>query len=68
MERHEPDGLLTTAEVARLLGVSPATLERWRAAGRGPRYFRYGRTVRYRYADLEAFVRTHTGPDEEERR
>jgi hypothetical protein len=68
MEHHEPDGLRTTGEVVRLPGFDPATLERRRAAGGRPQDFRCGRTVRQRYADLGAFVRTHTGPDGEKRR
>jgi hypothetical protein len=38
---------LTTAEVAGLLGVTVKGLERLRADGRGPRYIRVGRMVRY---------------------
>lgn len=38
---------LTTREAAALLGVSTRTLEALRAEGRGPRYVRVGRAVRY---------------------
>jgi hypothetical protein len=43
---------LDTRAAAELLGVSPKTLEAWRARGAGPRYTRVGRLVRYRREDL----------------
>jgi excisionase family DNA binding protein len=49
--------LLTTAEAAGRLGLSPRTLEKWRSNGNGPRYRKLGAAVRYRVADLEAFAR-----------
>ena len=48
--------LLTAAEVARLLRCSLRTLDRERADGRGCPYVRIGRRIRYRRADVEAFV------------
>jgi excisionase family DNA binding protein len=48
---------LTEREVAALLGLSVATLRAWRHRGRGPRFLRLGRAVRYLPADLEDFVR-----------
>lgn len=41
---------------AALLGVSVETLRTWRKLNRGPRFRKLGRCVRYRIADLEAFV------------
>jgi excisionase family DNA binding protein len=38
---------LTTAETARLLGVSTRTLEALRAEGQGPAFVRVGRAIRY---------------------
>lgn len=38
---------LTTREAAALVGVSVRTLEALRAEGRGPRFVRIGRAVRY---------------------
>ncbi|MGH0035322.1 MAG: helix-turn-helix transcriptional regulator [Myxococcota bacterium] len=44
-------------EAAAYVGVSPRTLERWRAAGAGPPYYRLGpRTVYYRAADLRRWL------------
>jgi len=51
-----PSNNLKTPEAARYLNVQTATLEQWRWNGRGPRYVKIGRSVRYRTADLEAFL------------
>jgi excisionase family DNA binding protein len=48
---------LTETQVAEQLGLSVATLRAWRHRGRGPRFLRLGRAVRYLPADLEEFVR-----------
>jgi len=48
--------LLREAEAARRLGTSVRTLQKWRWNGRGPRFIRLSRAVRYAPADLEAFV------------
>jgi hypothetical protein len=48
--------LLTTMEAARLLSLSPRTLERLRLSGDGPRYCKLRRSVRYRQADLELWA------------
>lgn len=49
--------LLTEAEVARLLGLSPRTLRRWRHANRsGPPFVYIGGRVRYRRDELEAWL------------
>jgi len=48
---------LTEREVAEMLGLSVATLRAWRHRGKGPRFLRLGRSVRYLSSDLDAFVR-----------
>ena len=48
---------LTEREVADMLGLSVATLRAWRHRGRGPRFLRLGRSVRYLSSDLADFVR-----------
>ncbi|MGO9154110.1 helix-turn-helix domain-containing protein [Mycobacterium sp.] len=45
---------------APMLDVEPDTLKRWRMTGKGPRYSRIGNRVRYRIADLEAWLAEHT--------
>ena len=43
--------------LAERLGISRSTLQSWRYAGRGPRYLKIGRLIRYRNADIETFLR-----------
>ena len=58
---HEPKlapggALLTADSAASYLGCSPATLEKWRVKGGGPRFIKMGRLVRYRLHDLDSWV------------
>jgi excisionase family DNA binding protein len=48
--------LLTQREAGRVLRLSERTLERLRVSGTGPVYVKAGRLVRYREADLEAWI------------
>jgi excisionase family DNA binding protein len=48
---------LTERQVAQQLGLSVATLRAWRHRGKGPRFLRLGRSVRYLPADVDEFVR-----------
>jgi len=61
--------LLKTPEAAKKLRVTKATLESWRCRGGGPQFVKYGRAVRYRPQDLEAFLekslRTSTSTEKE---
>ena len=41
---------------AQYLGLSVATLRKWRANGDGPAWHKFGRAVRYRISDLDAFA------------
>lgn len=53
--------LLTPAEVAEMLGVQEQTLTAWRARGRyGLPYIKIGRRIRYRRADVEAWLQERT--------
>jgi excisionase family DNA binding protein len=55
--------LLTTAEAAKVLGLSTGTLTIWRCVKRYPLpYVRVGRNIRYRAADLEHFLDSRTMP------
>jgi excisionase family DNA binding protein len=56
----EPEPL-TITEAAELLRAPFATLRYWRHLGTGPRSFRLGRRVLYRYDDLQAWVREQLG-------
>ncbi len=47
---------MTTKQVADLLQVPVATLYRWRYYSDGPSSFRVGRHLRYRQAEVEAWI------------
>ena len=51
--------LLTEAQVADYLSLSMRTLQAWRVRGSGPKFCRLGRAVRYRLADLAAWLDTN---------
>jgi excisionase family DNA binding protein len=58
MANHE---LLSTQDAADYLGAQPHTLEIWRATGRHKiPFIKVGRLVRYRGADLDAWLATRT--------
>ena len=48
--------LITTAEAATFLTLSPRTLENWRARQEGPPFVKMGTAVRYDTADLEKWL------------
>jgi hypothetical protein len=52
----DDEALLTEVEAARLLCLSPRTLQAARIQGTGPRYVKIGRNVRYRWRDLRQFI------------
>ncbi len=56
-EMKRTDRLLTAGELADYLGVPGATLYAWRYRGQGPAGFRVGKHLRYRWSDVECWVR-----------
>ena len=44
------------SDVSSYLGVPVATLYQWRHLGTGPRAYRLGKHLRYRQADVEAWL------------
>lgn len=48
--------LLSERQVAERLNIGEVTLQQWRARGKGPPFVRLGRTIRYREADIEAWL------------
>jgi excisionase family DNA binding protein len=51
----EGSPFLSTAEAAFYVGLSRRTLEKMRLNGRGPRFRRHGRFVRYHIDDLDTW-------------
>ena len=54
-----PPDLLTVAELADHLGVKPSTVYHWRVRGYGPTAVKISGRVRYRLADVDAWVAEH---------
>lgn len=50
------DPIVNAEAAAHLLGMSSVTLARWRVIGGGPQFLKFGRSVRYRVSDLEAWA------------
>ncbi|WP_299637041.1 helix-turn-helix domain-containing protein [uncultured Ruegeria sp.] len=61
-EAPSPDQMLDTAQLGALLQFSPRTIEGWRANGRGPKVTKIGDAVRYRYADVIAWIQKQNAP------
>lgn len=57
---HDVTELLTTEEAAKYLRVTSRSLIRWRINRLGPPCIRMPRHVRYRRADLDAWLEAHT--------
>jgi hypothetical protein len=49
--------LMSTEEVAEVLGRPARTLRQWRYLNQGPRYLKVGAAVRYRPGDVEDWLR-----------
>ena len=47
---------LNSDQAAEYLGLKRPTLEAWRCRGNGPQFVKLGRLVKYRRADLDAFI------------
>ena len=52
----EPDEFLKDDAAARVLRQKRSTLAAWRATGRGPAYFKVGRTVLYHPNDIRDWL------------
>jgi predicted DNA-binding transcriptional regulator AlpA len=52
--------LYNTPEAAEILGLSPITLEIWRIQGKGPKFRKIGRLVKYAESDIHAYITSCT--------
>ena len=60
--------LLTEHDVARITGLSVATVRRWRLLRQGPKYLKIGAAVRYRPENVSAWLESRpTGGEPEAR-
>jgi excisionase family DNA binding protein len=61
------DPLLKPLEAAHYLGISKATLNKWRTKRRSsPRAFKIGSTLRYRISDLDEWLNRHREFDDDQ--
>jgi predicted DNA-binding transcriptional regulator AlpA len=60
MNKQMKDRLLTRAEVAERFGISKRFLETCAMKGQGPRRIYLGRLVRYRAADVAAWIEANS--------
>lgn len=52
--------LLSDRQVAEVMGIPAKTLQGFRYKGGGPKFIKVGRSVRYRAADVEAWLEANT--------
>jgi hypothetical protein len=48
--------LKSVFETATITGLAVSTLNKWRLAGRGPKFVKLGKRVLYRDEDIESFI------------
>jgi predicted DNA-binding transcriptional regulator AlpA len=60
-----PESIFPVDVVATVVGNTPATLELWRSVGRGPRFVKLGRSVRYRKRDVERWLAEQGAADDD---
>lgn len=58
-EAQQPE-VVDVRGASRIVGLAPDTLNRMRHRGNGPPYAKLGHSVRYRVADLRAWVDANT--------
>ena len=49
---------LSLKKASEYIGVSQGALRAWKRDGKGPAFFRAGKLLRYRRADLEAWIQS----------
>ncbi len=54
---HEQQEFLTEEEAARFLNVSIRTLPKWRSEGIGPKFCKFGRSIRYHKVELRLWAK-----------
>ena len=63
------EALLNEHDVARITGLSVASVRRWRLLRQGPRYLKIGSAVRYRREDVLVWLESRpTGGEQREPR
>jgi len=65
---HHTIELLNEHEVARVTGLSVASVRRWRLLRHGPRYLKIGVAVRYKSEDVAAWLKSRPSGGGQQRR
>jgi len=60
MRKDQIQAALDVQAAAKLLGVTPSALRKWKELRQGPAYYRASRLVRYRRDDLLAWIAENT--------
>ena len=60
------EALLTEKDVARLTGLSLASVRRWRLLRQGPKFLKLNSAVRYRAEDLKAWLESRPSGGEQQ--
>jgi predicted DNA-binding transcriptional regulator AlpA len=62
------ENLLNEHDVARITGLSVASVRRWRLLKQGPKYLKIGASVRYRPEDISAWLASRpTGGEQDQK-
>ena len=65
--RYSNQEMLDSKQLAELLNLSEITIARLRLTGRGPRFCKIGRAVRYRRSDVEQWLKQNQRSSTSER-
>jgi predicted DNA-binding transcriptional regulator AlpA len=60
---NEIETLLNEHDVARITGLSVASVRRWRLLRQGPKYIKIGAAVRYKAEDISAWLESRPSGD-----
>jgi excisionase family DNA binding protein len=54
-----PDRYLTPRQLSEMLSIPAKTLEMWRWRGVGPKFHKFGKLVRYKETDVQAWIKAN---------
>lgn len=58
-----PNAYLDEIGASTYLGLSRRTLQNWRVRGQGPRFAKFGKSVRYQAAELDRWAKAQAAPE-----
>jgi len=54
-----PKTYISDKQFSEIFSIPLPTIRNWRHLGKGPAYSKFGRSIRYRLCDVEAFFEAH---------